>query len=551
MIIERISLKNWKCFDEKEFSFNKDFNLLRMSNGTGKTSMLEAIIFALFDKRPSGYTFNDLKNDNTTNSIVELWVTNNFDEYYFRREFGKNSKYLAEKNGKIIGNDRESYLITSSEIATYNDVENTWTFGTLANSKILNTSYLEELFNNLLESPIKVQKELKKRRYILRANIKKIEEKMSNDSNIGNKSKIKKEIKTIEESLNNNKVTTNSELSIALNTKRKSEELAETIREFESINRKYLMEEEGFKNTYSIFKGMTEEEIERDVQKAKSRNSEIMSMISDTRSKSLVKYGKIVNDLINDSNSCKKCLLCDNALVHDLKTIIPEFNILAKEFEKNKIKDNIKFKNYDLTTKYLKLKSKITKLKEGISNCLNFQEIIDSYNQDNENKINRLRELNEELTRIKIHEKYTEELKEENDSLNECINGIEITEEYIKKIKDEKSSAILYEASRVIQKINTRYRHIIIDEDSYKVLMYDEKFKDTRLASINTLSNGEKTIIALSLIIGISKNMGTRNTIVFDESFGNLDEYNLNNTKEVVKGLNNQVILITHDKNWE
>jgi len=43
MQINKIQLKNFKGFDEKEFHFNPQFNVLIGDNGTGKTAVLDAL----------------------------------------------------------------------------------------------------------------------------------------------------------------------------------------------------------------------------------------------------------------------------------------------------------------------------------------------------------------------------------------------------------------------------------------------------------------------------------------------------------------------------
>ena len=47
MRIDRLSIKNFKNFDEREFSFHPQFNLIVGENGSGKTSLLEALAVAM------------------------------------------------------------------------------------------------------------------------------------------------------------------------------------------------------------------------------------------------------------------------------------------------------------------------------------------------------------------------------------------------------------------------------------------------------------------------------------------------------------------------
>ncbi len=47
MRIDQLTLKHFKGFDTREFSFHPEFNLLVGKNGTGKTSALDALAVAI------------------------------------------------------------------------------------------------------------------------------------------------------------------------------------------------------------------------------------------------------------------------------------------------------------------------------------------------------------------------------------------------------------------------------------------------------------------------------------------------------------------------
>ena len=52
-MIEKVILRNWKSHLESEFTFSKGTNVLIGHIGSGKTSVLDAICFALFGTTPS------------------------------------------------------------------------------------------------------------------------------------------------------------------------------------------------------------------------------------------------------------------------------------------------------------------------------------------------------------------------------------------------------------------------------------------------------------------------------------------------------------------
>jgi len=47
MRIDQLALKHFKGFEDREFSFHPEFNLLVGKNGTGKTSALDALAVAI------------------------------------------------------------------------------------------------------------------------------------------------------------------------------------------------------------------------------------------------------------------------------------------------------------------------------------------------------------------------------------------------------------------------------------------------------------------------------------------------------------------------
>jgi predicted ATP-dependent endonuclease of OLD family len=47
MRINELKLKNFRCFEEREFIFNSQFNCITGKNASGKTAILDAICFSL------------------------------------------------------------------------------------------------------------------------------------------------------------------------------------------------------------------------------------------------------------------------------------------------------------------------------------------------------------------------------------------------------------------------------------------------------------------------------------------------------------------------
>ena len=62
----KLTLKNFKCYQEKTFEFDKGFVLIEGQSGVGKTTILQAIIFVLYGKG------KNLKMNGKTSCSVQL-----------------------------------------------------------------------------------------------------------------------------------------------------------------------------------------------------------------------------------------------------------------------------------------------------------------------------------------------------------------------------------------------------------------------------------------------------------------------------------------------
>ena len=86
MYIKSLKLKTYKCFEERDFAFDS-LNFITGRNGAGKSTVIEAIIFALF-----GYTMQSLISDIPTRNssktaTSELLIEDNEHLYRIIRTF--------------------------------------------------------------------------------------------------------------------------------------------------------------------------------------------------------------------------------------------------------------------------------------------------------------------------------------------------------------------------------------------------------------------------------------------------------------------------------
>lgn len=85
MIFKKLTLKNFKSYENSEIDFKKGISIIMGDNGAGKSTILEAISFALF-KQHTSKKIEELINNNHDNMVVELEFISNGKEYKIYRE---------------------------------------------------------------------------------------------------------------------------------------------------------------------------------------------------------------------------------------------------------------------------------------------------------------------------------------------------------------------------------------------------------------------------------------------------------------------------------
>ena len=85
MIFTRLKLNNFKSHEHSVISFDKGISVIVGENGAGKSTILEAISFALF-KQHTGKKIDDLVRNNSNAMSVELEFNSNGREYKIVRQ---------------------------------------------------------------------------------------------------------------------------------------------------------------------------------------------------------------------------------------------------------------------------------------------------------------------------------------------------------------------------------------------------------------------------------------------------------------------------------
>ena len=543
MNITHISVVNWKCFDKKEFNFTKQ-NIINFKNGTGKSSIFQAIIYGIYGKRPAGFNLNNIRLNDSEDCIVRVDFDytdhdNHKHKVLIKRQFGKNSIVLIKEDGNIVATSSNEAFIFTNNIAPYDIVSVLWAARTLSSSDILKPEFLiNSLFNYIFKDPKLIQSLLKKDMFAENKIIKSIK------LQIGNLKPDEDKLKEIELEIQNirNKIkkkTSNSDMVI--NKARQTEVAYNKLKDFNIITQIPLDTCNDYirllgNNDIDIFKTNITNKLALELSKS-------TSVITNIPIRSL----KLI---LTESQKESKCLICGEEWHNKSNDLI---NKVIKEGGVdenliNRLRNNLLLLKFNMID--IKANIELNKLKNIVSSCKNWSDIISEYDKDNIQMWNNLENLEKEKSKIDKQIEIYKNLLIEEKKLNNLKINIDIVSSYIQKASTFYSMTMTEKASNILCELNSRYEQLFLDDGEYKISVIDENMNCINILSAIQLSSGEKTLIGISLILAAHNLFFNELPLLFDESFANLDHENIISLKKRFKKNNMQTFVITHDSTW-
>ena len=538
MIIQSISMTNWKCFENRTVTFDR-LTILNWKNGEGKTSLIQAIVLCLFDKRPDNLNFDNLV-DVTKPTKLTLHFTHNASTYVVEREVGKTSAYRVFKDENLIAKNNKECKDILNKIINESVLTSLWGYESLSTSKVLSSAYvmeiLEQEFNesNLLNKYFNAERTYNQKRKAT------LEKDITNQTiTQAEVDDLKDELNNIENEIKDKTLISDDEVVRAKQAKLDFQkyqdllkDLGQTIYDRETCLRliKYgkTLEE---RNAYF-------DNIRKELELEKNKGE--LSPLA-TYSKSTIE------SLIKESEKTCTCILCggkdfkaphinydsvDNAKIQSLEKILTD-----EQYDFNDLMTSIK---------YWHIKKEIDKVE--YSKDIDFNTILNNYNANTNTLFAKrdtlkaqLKDLDKDLAQINE----LLEARKNYDIDKTCLN---IIDEYIAEAKTYFAQEIVKKATNYLKNINSRYLEIFIDNGIYKVHLFDKDFIEEMILPAQVLSKGEKTIVALSLILAIREIFMPNLPLIMDESFVNLDAENLNGIKDIINTDKNQWIIVSHDE---
>ena len=255
------------------------------------------------------------------------------------------------------------------------------------------------------------------------------------------------------------------------------------------------------------------------------KNIEGLSLISELENH--IENNRNIHDqIIEHEKAINKCQI-------ELLKLNKSFNDTKEEIKKYGVESDEENELLEMTEKFIQLEDDIKNLTNTIGEEKNNLESIKT-------------EISEEEKKLSNDPNHSHEI----DLLEKKINLIKNTKNELLNIKQYYSKQIKKDVENDANLMFNKIKNY----DSYKNLKilnnYSVILQDLNDTIVRNPSQGENVIIILSLIYAIHKNSIVNGSIFFDAPFSVLSDKNSINVYKNISNLSEQVILLTHNKEY-
>ena len=604
MRIEEIKIQNFRQYENVKIEFpdiyDKDIHIVIGSNGTGKTTLLNAINWCLYGEEPHIFSEEDglpivntkiLENNENPEVIVEITVSSSENEIYI---YSRKMIYHPDEKEiyfEISAIENDNIQIIDSR---YNDV------------------YVNKFVNELIKEFYFFDGE-KLDDYFKKDNMGKIKNNVLEVSNIEKLIKMETHLDSKRKSFRNKSKDNGSDIEeIANKIDACEKEIDENKKELEETknklnnaqNERIIIEKE--------LQGIPDvDKVKKDIEKLNKRLSNKQIQIEDNNEDRdkltynylprILLYGPITaildeiqlkldknltlsvdEHIIDKSIKNCQCELCKNQLdeneIKYLKHIIQEYELANADNEllknlQNPLKSNLnKIQSYE--SKYAKIikdeRILYSEYNDIVEDIKDNESLILGYDDEEISKKYKIKLdldtfITEHATKKgtleqKIHEnqilldrlnrQYNNELEKDEQTriiqkkLDLCIDSLDVVkrskDEIMRKTKETIEKYTNNKFSELLWKKNT-YDHIVID-DNYNLQLYHS----SGLQGLGSASAAERALLALAYTLGIHSVSGYNSPLIIDTPLSRVsDEHRKNFSESLIKiSENKQIILL-------
>lgn len=556
------------------------------SNGSGKSSIFEALIFAIFEETSSGE--KDVENRILKDGYsIDLKFDIDNDHYRIFRQckkdkstvsFYKNEEDISARNktdtNKLIQNtlNINKNIFLDSIFLSQNAVTNLASLSPTARKERLeiltNTDQIIEEFKekikerqnqyeaNCVDCRSNIDKNKGKKESLnnqiqqLQYKIEEQKQEIERKKQLGDIKDIEQQIDKLNENIRNNEESISAIEESIINVDNGIKEFNNKIEEYNNqyneLQTKILQKQSDISSLqFDLTKQDSEKQhIQQDIERIKQEIEKIKN--SDTCPTCGRKYDNINEEHINQLMQEKNNLIKDNTIkIQEIEKVKNEIN--NKLYLENNIYEGLHLSANEINSYITPIKEQI-QIKEAEKTTTNMLKIqknneINEYRQ----KINNLQNIKEELLKVENNN-----IKEYEDLITQYNNDTKILDEEINKLNEEynKNDSFVQVIKNILQLITKEFRTYLLKNSiaylnkhlqEYSIQLFSNEKdvikieeSDTKLniylgnATYESLSGGEKTRVNIALLLAqkslanVIGNMAC-NLIILDEILGYCD----------------------------
>ena len=556
------------------------------SNGSGKSSIFEALIYAIFEETSSGE--KDVENRILKDGYsIDLKFDIDNDHYRIFRQckkdkstvsFYKNEEDISARNktdtNKLIQNtlNINKNIFLDSIFLSQNAVTNLASLSPTARKERLeiltNTDQIIEEFKekikerqnqyeaNCVDCRSNIDKNNGKKESLnnqiqqLQYKIEEQKQEIERKKQLGDIKDIEQQIYKLNENIRNNEesisVVEESIINVDNSIKDFNNKIEEYNNQYNELQTKILQKQSDISSLqFDLTKQDSEKQhIQQDIERIKQEIEKIKN--SDTCPTCGRKYDNINEEHINQLTQEKNNLIKDNTIkIQEIEKVKDEIN--SKLYLENNVYEGLHLSAKEINSYITSIKEQI-QIKEAEKTTTNMLKIqknneINEYRQ----KINNLQNIKEELLKVENNN-----IKEYEDLITQYNNDIKILDEEINKLNEEynKNDSYVQVIKNILQLITKEFRTYLLKNSiaylnkhlqEYSIQLFSNEKdvikieeSDTKLniylgnATYESLSGGEKTRVNIALLLAqkslanVIGNM-TCNLIILDEILGYCD----------------------------
>lgn len=556
------------------------------SNGSGKSSIFEALIYTVFEETSSGE--KDVENRILKDGYsIDLKFDIDNDHYRIFRQckkdkstvsFYKNEEDISARNktdtNKLIQNtlNINKNIFLDSIFLSQNAVTNLASLSPTARKERLeiltNTDQIIEEFKekikerqnqyeaNCVDCKSNIDKNNGKKESLnnqiqqLQYKIEEQKQEIERKKQLGDIKDIEQQIDKLNENIRNNEesisVVEESIINVDNSIKDFNNKIEEYNNQYNELQTKILQKQSDISSLqFDLTKQDSEKQhIQQDIERIKQEIEKIKN--SDTCPTCGRKYDNINEEHINQLIQEKNNLIKDNTIkIQEIEKVKDEIN--SKLYLENNVYEGLHLSAKEINSYITPIKEQI-QIKEAEKTTTNMLKIqknneINEYRQ----KINNLQNIKEELLKVENNN-----IKEYEDLITQYNNDTKILDEEINKLNEEynKNDSYVQVIKNILQLITKEFRTYLLKNSiaylnkhlqEYSIQLFSNEKdvikieeSDTKLniylgnATYESLSGGEKTRVNIALLLAqkslanVIGNM-TCNLIILDEILGYCD----------------------------